>query len=296
MRAMPRLTFALSSAVAPLFTSSANRGFTHDCAGTMKSFRSPSTTDAANFPAMWTREQFQRRMATLNINVGVLGHVDSGKTSLVRALSTELSTAALDKHPQSQERGITLDLGFSGFFVPAPPHVAGARRRRCGCCEHRQHVVPCVVWWRCVCAERGFERVHFTLVDCPGHAGLIRTIIGGAQIIDMVRGVTRATRVLLPCVSVDGSLCADDSRHRRCQGHSDANRGGVPCCCLAHCTVASRSARACVVVTPVPGHRRDHVGEHGRGAEQGGHVVARQRRAREAGGRAVPSSPPCSCV
>ena len=33
----------------------------------------------------------------LNVNVGVLGHVDSGKTSLVRALSTVLSTAALDK-------------------------------------------------------------------------------------------------------------------------------------------------------------------------------------------------------
>ena len=47
----------------------------------------------------------------LNVNVGVLGHVDSGKTSLVKALSTSLSTAALDKNPQSQLRGITLDLG-----------------------------------------------------------------------------------------------------------------------------------------------------------------------------------------
>jgi selenocysteine-specific elongation factor len=62
---------------------------------------------------------------TINVNVGVLGHVDSGKTSLVRALSTELSTAALDKHPQSQERGITLDLGFSGFFLPAPASFIG---------------------------------------------------------------------------------------------------------------------------------------------------------------------------
>ncbi len=63
----------------------------------------------------------------MNINIGVLGHVDSGKTSLVRALSTELSTAALDKHPQSQERGITLDLGFSGFVLPAPPAFEGSR-------------------------------------------------------------------------------------------------------------------------------------------------------------------------
>ena len=38
----------------------------------------------------------------LNINVGILGHVDSGKTSLVRALSKKISTAALDKNPQSK--------------------------------------------------------------------------------------------------------------------------------------------------------------------------------------------------
>ncbi len=51
----------------------------------------------------------------MNVNVGVMGHVDSGKTSLVGALSTCLSTCALDKHPQSKQRGITLDLGFSSF-------------------------------------------------------------------------------------------------------------------------------------------------------------------------------------
>ncbi|KAG5185718.1 P-loop containing nucleoside triphosphate hydrolase protein [Tribonema minus] len=101
----------------------------------------------------------------LNVNVGVLGHVDSGKTSLVRALSTVLSTAALDKHPQSRERGITLDLGFSAFTVPAPAAVAA------------------------LC-----DSVQFTLVDCPGHASLIRTIIGGAQIIDMMLLVVDATK------------------------------------------------------------------------------------------------------
>ncbi len=86
----------------------------------------------------------------LNINVGIMGHVDSGKTSLARALSTTISTAALvgfiatqrrpsllpkpttnhqgmqDKNPQSQERGITLDLGFSSFIVPLPEHLKDA--------------------------------------------------------------------------------------------------------------------------------------------------------------------------
>ena len=61
----------------------------------------------------------------LNINVGVLGHVDSGKTSLVAALSQTLSTAALDKHPQSKERGITLDLGASSSTLfPGPLSVS----------------------------------------------------------------------------------------------------------------------------------------------------------------------------
>ena len=57
----------------------------------------------------------------VNVNVGVLGHVDSGKTSLVAALSDVLSVAALDKHPQSKERGITLDIGLSAFRVRHMP-------------------------------------------------------------------------------------------------------------------------------------------------------------------------------
>ncbi|KAJ8370555.1 hypothetical protein SKAU_G00105830 [Synaphobranchus kaupii] len=98
----------------------------------------------------------------LNFNVGVLGHVDSGKTSLAKALSSTASTAAFDKNPQSRERGITLDLGFSSFTVDLPEHL----QEECG--------------------DRVYNSLQFTLVDCPGHASLIRTIIGGAQIIDLM--------------------------------------------------------------------------------------------------------------
>ncbi|XP_060600172.1 selenocysteine-specific elongation factor-like [Ruditapes philippinarum] len=94
-----------------------------------------------------------------NFNVGVLGHVDSGKTSLSKALSTTASTASFDKNPQSKERGITLDLGFSSFQVDLPTHLSN---------------------------EVGQGVVQYTLVDCPGHASLIKTIIGGAQIIDLM--------------------------------------------------------------------------------------------------------------
>lgn len=123
------------------------------------------------------------RAKVLNFNVGVLGHIDSGKTSLgeqiyvckgyeastmiqllcvfpAKALSTVASTASFDKNPQSKERGITLDLGFSSFSIPIPSHLSGSDSSSAG-------------------GATRYESVQFTLVDCPGHASLIRTIIGG---------------------------------------------------------------------------------------------------------------------
>ncbi|KAL1130968.1 hypothetical protein AAG570_012209 [Ranatra chinensis] len=99
-------------------------------------------------------------METLNLNVGLLGHVDSGKTSIAKCLSTTSSTACFDKNPQSQERGITIDLGFSSLSTDLPERLIQAKSK--------------------------WTKLQFTLVDCPGHASLIRTIIGGAQIIDMM--------------------------------------------------------------------------------------------------------------
>lgn len=79
------------------------------------------------------------------IHVGLVGHIDHGKTQLARALSQKVSTAGLDKHPQSQERGITIDLGFTMFVL---------------------------------------DRYLVTLVDSPGHADLFRSVVAGAGIID----------------------------------------------------------------------------------------------------------------
>ncbi|NWQ81006.1 SELB factor, partial [Columbina picui] len=101
----------------------------------------------------------------LNVNVGVLGHIDSGKTALARALSTTSSTAAFDRAPQSRARGITLDLGFSCLRTALPPQLGP-----------------------------GPGELQLTLVDCPGHASLIRTIIGGAQIIDLMMLVIDVTK------------------------------------------------------------------------------------------------------
>jgi hypothetical protein len=45
-----------------------------------------------------------------------------------KALSTLASTAAFDKNPQSKQRGITLDLGFSAFTTDPSPRLRGAAR------------------------------------------------------------------------------------------------------------------------------------------------------------------------
>ncbi|MDF1538742.1 MAG: selenocysteine-specific translation elongation factor [Candidatus Thorarchaeota archaeon] len=82
---------------------------------------------------------------SIPVHIGLMGHIDHGKTELARALSEKVSTAGLDKHPQSQQRGITIDLGFTMFNLG-------------------EFVV--------------------TLVDAPGHADLIRSVVAGANIID----------------------------------------------------------------------------------------------------------------
>ena len=65
--------------------------------------------DAAAADAAAEEKEESTAENTININLSVLGHVDSGKTSLVRALSVTLSTAALDKAPEEKARGITIN-------------------------------------------------------------------------------------------------------------------------------------------------------------------------------------------
>lgn len=77
----------------------------------------------------------------------MVGHVDSGKTALCRAVSTVQSTAGFDAHPESRRRGITLDIGFSKLVL-------------------------------------GDHQV--TLVDCPGHAQFIRSVLAGMRICDFI--------------------------------------------------------------------------------------------------------------
>ncbi len=80
------------------------------------------------------------------IHIGLFGHIDSGKTAIAENLSEVISTAGIDAHPQSKERGITIDLGFTSFII---------------------------------------DDYIITLVDGPGHADLIKISASSVEIIDL---------------------------------------------------------------------------------------------------------------
>ena len=127
----------------------------------------------------------------LNINVGILGHVDSGKTSLSKILSSISSTASFDKNPQSKERGITLDLGFSAVYIQTPKILKEIF-------PNNKNLIQS-------------DYIQITLVDCPGHASLIKTVISGASIIDSVilvidciKGIQIQT---VECIALSEILC-----------------------------------------------------------------------------------------
>lgn len=161
-----------------------------------------------------------------NFNIGVMGHVDSGKTSLCRLLSTQTSTAGLDKHPESQERGITIDLGFTCFAIKmGSEDVKVASDEREGNNEEELNTVENDVGnltLKEVREEKELKEdkeglipvqkdktqrnpeveasmnlkkfVRFTLVDCPGHAAFVKSVIAGARIIDLMLLVVDAQK------------------------------------------------------------------------------------------------------
>jgi selenocysteine-specific elongation factor len=93
------------------------------------------------------------------VHIGLFGHIDSGKTLIAEGLSEFISTAGIDAHPQSRERGITIDLGFTSFIL---------------------------------------ESYLITLVDGPGHADLIKISASSVEIIDcalLVIDITKGPQV-----------------------------------------------------------------------------------------------------
>ena len=107
------------------------------------------------------REKFERNKP--HVNIGTIGHVDHGKTTLTAAITKVLNLegdadfvdyANIDKAPEERERGITINTA----------HV-----------------------------EYETEKRHYAHVDCPGHADYVKNMITGAAQMDGAILVVAAT-------------------------------------------------------------------------------------------------------
>jgi elongation factor Tu len=112
------------------------------------------------------KETFERSKP--HVNIGTIGHVDHGKTTLTAAISSVLSRAGLaqsrdfdtiDNAPEEKERGITINTS----------HI-----------------------------EYETENRHYAHVDCPGHADYVKNMVTGAAQMDGAILVVAATDGPMP--------------------------------------------------------------------------------------------------
>jgi len=112
------------------------------------------------------KEQFDRSKP--HVNIGTIGHVDHGKTTLTAAITKVLSTkglasmrdfSSIDNAPEEKERGITINTS----------HVEYATDKR-----------------------------HYAHVDCPGHADYVKNMVTGAAQMDGAILVVAATDGPMP--------------------------------------------------------------------------------------------------
>ncbi len=98
------------------------------------------------------------------VNIGTVGHVDHGKTSLVHALTGKWT----DTHSEELKRGITIRLGY-----------ADAVFYYCGKCRAYSATKKCPV-----CFDDCAPKRAVSFVDAPGHETLMATVLSGAALMD----------------------------------------------------------------------------------------------------------------
>ncbi len=106
-------------------------------------------------------------MAQSDLNIGTIGHVDHGKTSLTAAITGKFT----DTHSQEIKRGITIKLGYADFAV-----------YKCPSCPAPQSYSTQPTCPKCGAVGK-FER-RISLLDAPGHETLMATVIAASSILD----------------------------------------------------------------------------------------------------------------
>ncbi|MFH0713184.1 MAG: translation initiation factor IF-2 subunit gamma [Candidatus Micrarchaeota archaeon] len=102
-------------------------------------------------------------MAQAEINIGTIGHVDHGKTTLVSALTGVWA----DTHSEEKKRGITIKLGYADVNVYV-----------CKCSEYGTSE-KCK---KCGGTAELLKKISF--LDAPGHETLMATVIAASSVMD----------------------------------------------------------------------------------------------------------------
>ena len=108
------------------------------------------------------------------LNIGTLGHVDHGKTTLAYAISHIWT----DVHSESIKRSMTIKLGYSDAVI-----------RRCGVEGKAFYTVQD----KCPDGKESIPYRRISLLDAPGHETLMATAIAGSSIIDAALLVISST-------------------------------------------------------------------------------------------------------
>jgi translation initiation factor 2 subunit 3 len=101
------------------------------------------------------------------INIGTIGHVDHGKTTLVEALTGVWAS----RHSEELKRGITIKLGYADMPI-----------YKCPKCETPKNYSTQPTCPNCGSKATFVRAVSF--VDAPGHEALMATMLSGAAIMD----------------------------------------------------------------------------------------------------------------
>ena len=106
------------------------------------------------------------------VNIGIVGHVDHGKTTIVQALSGEWT----DRHSEEMKRGISIKLGYADAeFLKCPSCEAPRCYTTSALCKDN----------KCPNCDSELELLRrISFVDAPGHEILMATMISGSFIMD----------------------------------------------------------------------------------------------------------------
>ena len=136
-----------------------------------------------------------------SIIIGTAGHIDHGKTALVKALTG----IDADRLEEEKRRGITIDLGFAHLDLPIPAGEAGDAPSRLHQEQGKLEAAkPTSGLER---SDKTETKLRLGFIDVPGHERFVRNMLAGVGGIDLVLLVIAADESIKPQTREHFEIC-----------------------------------------------------------------------------------------